>query len=210
MIMICFDFVHTAVGCATQRANPLNTQYNSKLMHHSYAQSDWLENWTKFVYYFFFFFAFVLITMSCVSELPLACMRYLAMPILAVIESSFLVHPKKSTKRKMLCVRCRCRCHCRHRCRRRRRRRHRGRLGRCHKTQNDHHQMERIRSHGPSLSSFSFFFHLPRNSEVEIGCGVWLCCAERCLDLWAREKHLLNMVMARKIYSNAILCQKFG
>lgn len=56
MIMICFDFVHTATGCATRRTNPLNTQYNSKLMHHSYAHSDWLENWAKFVYYYFFFF----------------------------------------------------------------------------------------------------------------------------------------------------------
>lgn len=58
---------------------PLNTHYILKLMHHSYAHSDWLENWAKFV----FFPSFVAISFAwvsvcvCVRRLYTSCLHAL-------------------------------------------------------------------------------------------------------------------------------------
>lgn len=171
MIMICFDLVHTEAGPGGAQIHWIrNTIRNWCIIHtHIAIDSKIGRN-----LYFFLLLSYVLIAMTGASELPLVCMRHLAMPILAVIESSFLVHPtKKSTKRKMLCVRCRYHCRDRRRCHH----------GRCHRTQNDHS------SNGAysfvwrvSLHLVFFISLLPISKNF--GSRNWLRCLVvlRCLD----------------------------
>lgn len=187
-------------GWARRRTNPLNTQYNSKLMHHSYAHSDWLENWAKFV---FFPSSFVRSYCDDWCEWVTACLH--AAFGNANLGGDWIVvfgspNQKIDQTENVVCAvplplpgppp-----------------------LSSWPLPQNTKWSLIKwsVFVRVARLSSFSIFHfsasHIQEFRKSKLA-AVFGCAALPWL--WAREKHLLNMVMARKIYSNAILCRKFG